>query len=69
MTLSEARSLKWGTKLQPTKTQRDQSKQRWLRDAIFVGVTFDDRMAVIQDGRKTVSYWSPVMWKIKPQTV
>lgn len=70
MTLAEAKKLKWGTKLQPTKTQRDMSRWRYLRDGIFLGVSKDGQnISVIVNGRKTVTHWAPVFWKTKPEVL
>lgn len=70
MTLPEAKRLKWGTVLQPTKKQRDISRRMsyLLRDGIFLGMSRNGvNMVVIQQGRKTVSHWSPIFWKAKPE--
>lgn len=70
MTLAEAKKLKWGTILQPTRRQRDLGRGWGMRDAIYLGINRSgDNMAVVLKGRKTISYWSPVFWKPKAEVI
>lgn len=70
MTLAEAKHLKWGTMLRPSKKQGDIARNiRWaLRDAMFLGLSRNQQnIVVIVQGRKVVTHWSPIFWMTKPE--
>lgn len=70
MTIEEARKLKWGTVLNPTKSQRSEFRRRYLRKGIFLGVTKNgDTIKVVSFGTKTAESWSPKFWKPENKVV
>lgn len=68
MTIADAKKLKWGTVLQPTRKQRDLGRGWGMRDGIFLGMSRNGgNMVVVLKGRKTISHWSPIFWRAKPE--
>lgn len=65
MTLNDAKKLKWGTLLQPSQTAK--SRLHEYRDAIFIGISKDVRIAAIPRGDRTIHYYAPVFWNVKPE--
>ena len=70
MTLADAKQLKWGTVLQPTKRQRELGRGFGIKDGIFLGMSKSgDNVSVVLKGQKTVSHWSPSFWKPKAEVI
>lgn len=65
MTYNDAKKLKWGTMLEPSRTGKNNLKE--YRDAIFLGMSAKGYfIKVVVRGDITDKIYSPVFWKIKP---
>jgi len=65
MTVKEAQSIKWGTKLEQTRLGKSRfSEKKYQKGALFLRYNGASSITIIVCGRVTPSSWSRLFWKV-----